>query len=111
MGTQDDWDVLPAAVRKLEDDLAVIQEYIANEEVAEGKRRTAAFSDEQRRQIHDAIAQALLALLGSESFAKAVTKEFSFLTGQEAKRFILWLVGASGLGSAITLIVNHYFGK
>lgn len=102
----EDLRILPGAVRQLEDKVQLIEDFVANELlVAERKRGAAAFSDIQTQRIDDAIAKALLALLGSDAFAARVAKEVKFLAGAEALRFFVY-VGGAFLAGALSVIVG-----
>jgi hypothetical protein len=106
MSAGHDDDLLPDAVRKLEDDIFVIKEYIANEIVATDKRTVSVFSDAQTARIEQIIATAIALLLGSDAFASRVAKEVGFLAGGQALRFILWIFGSFILG-AISVVLAY----
>jgi hypothetical protein len=99
--------ILPDAVRQLEDKVFVIQEHIANELIAESKRNVSVFSDAQTDRVETIVARAIVALLGSDAFSARVAKEFTFITGAQSLRFILWLVGSLIL-SAISFAVGYW---
>jgi hypothetical protein len=100
----DDLQILPEAVRKLEDDIFVIKEHLANELVAEGKRNVAVFSDIEVARIEQIIATAIALLLGSDAFAARVTKEVKFLAGSASLHFWLYMAGAFFSGVVSVLI-------
>jgi hypothetical protein len=102
----DDLRILPEAVRKLEDDIFVIKEHLANELVAEGKRNVAVFSDIEVARIEQIIATAIALLLGSDALAKRITKEVGFIAGGQALRFVLWIFGSFILG-AISVVLAY----
>jgi hypothetical protein len=100
----DDLKILPEAVRKLEDDIFIIKEHLANELVAEGKRNVAVFSDAQTARIEQIITTAIALLLGSDAFSARVTKEVKFIAGSASLRFWLYLAGAFFTGALSVLI-------
>ena len=62
-----------------------------------------AFTDEQRNQIKDAVAESLGAFVGSDAFHRGVDSRFEHNEGRKASRFLLWVGGT--LGAAIIGII------
>lgn len=106
-GLGDDPRLLPDAVRRLEDDIFTIKEYIANDLVATDRRNTAVFSDAQTARMEACIATALAVLLGSDAFAKAQDLRLELNAGRQAIRFVLWLVCSFVAGA--TSVAFYYF--
>lgn len=103
-GLGDDPRLLPDAVRKLEDDIFIIKEYIANELVATDRRSVAVFSDAQTARIEAYMATALAVFLGSDTFAKAQDLRLELNAGRQALRFVLWLVCSFVAGASAVAV-------
>lgn len=84
---------------KLQNDVREIRQYISNEILAERKRSSSVFSDEQRRQLDESIGRALVAFIASDAFTKAIDLRLEYNAGKQAVRFLLYLVGAFLLGA------------
>lgn len=106
-GLSDDQRLLPDAVRKLEDEVFILKEYIANELVATDRRNAAVFSDAQMARIEACIATGNALLLGSDAFAKAQDLRLELNAGRQALRFILWLVCSFVAGASSVAV--YYF--
>jgi len=106
-GLGDDPRLLPDAVRKLEDDIFIIKEYIANDLVATDRRAVAVFSDAQTTRIEACIATALAVFLGSDAFSKAQDLYLERIAGRQAIRFVLWLVCSFVAGASS--VAFYYF--
>lgn len=88
----EDLRILPGAVRQLEDKIERLEYLLGDEAIAERKRNSAAFSDEQSRRLDEIVAKSLVAFLGSDAFASRVDKQLEYNAGRQALRFILWVV-------------------
>jgi len=106
-GLGDDPRLLPDAVRKLEDEIFTIKEYIANDLVATDRRNTAVFSDAQTARMEACIATALAVFVGSDTFTKAQDLRLELNAGRQAIRFILWLVCSFVAGASSVAV--YYF--
>jgi hypothetical protein len=106
-GEHEDLRILPEAVRKLEDDIFIIKEFLANELVAADKRTVAVFSDAQTTRIEQIVATAIALLLGSDAFAARVAKEVKFIAGAQALRFWVYVVGSFAAG-AISVAIGYW---
>src|ERR1700704_3357098 len=91
-------------MRKYEDKIQAIEELNANGIVDERKRNASIFSDAQTDRVESIVARAILALLGSDAFSKAVTKEVTFIAGSQSLHLWVYMGGAFIAGCTTILI-------
>jgi transposase-like protein len=94
-------------MRDYEDKVERLEELNADEVVAERKRNASVFSDVQTERIEGYIAKALVALLGSDAFSRAVAKEVTFIASSQALRLWVWVAGSFTAG-AISVAVGYW---